>query len=171
MKARPYRMTNRAAAQKATREAIAASGLELFLARPFDDVTLREIAAGAGVTHQTVVNHFGSKEGVLAAAATTFRGQVEDVRAGAEPDDVPGAVAVLMADYERTADANARLLAVEERVPAVRDVLDEGRRFHRGWVERTFPGAIADRTGTGAGAAHRAARGGHGRPDVEAAAA
>jgi len=35
-----------------------------------------------------------------------------------------------------------RLLAIEERVPAVHDALDAGREFHREWVERTFPAAL-----------------------------
>jgi hypothetical protein len=31
-----------------------------------------------------------------------------------------------------------RLLAHEERIPAVREMADAGRRWHRRWVERTF---------------------------------
>ena len=40
-----------------------------------------------------------------------------------------------------------RLLAIEERVPAVHDALEAGRKFHREWVERTFPAALEGLSG------------------------
>ena len=39
------------------------------LERAFEDVTLAAIASAAGVSHQTVLNHFESKEGVVLAVA------------------------------------------------------------------------------------------------------
>ena len=40
-----------------------------------------------------------------------------------------------------------RLLAEEERFPAVREMADSGRDWHRGWVERTFVPLYADLRG------------------------
>jgi hypothetical protein len=45
---------------------------------------------------------------------------------------------VLYDSYERDGDAVLRLLAQEERIPAVREMADAGRRWHRAWVERTL---------------------------------
>jgi AcrR family transcriptional regulator len=61
--ARPYTMSNRADAVASTKERIATAALELLMERRYDEVTLADIAKGAGVSHQTVLNHFESKEG------------------------------------------------------------------------------------------------------------
>jgi AcrR family transcriptional regulator len=140
---RPYRMSTRAASAEATRSRIAEVALRLFIERWYDDVTLRVIAEEAGVSLQTVVNHFASKEGVFSAALQHYRSGVEELRATAEPDDIASAVAVLRADYEPVIDAHARLGALEERVPAVAALIAEGHEVHRAWVARTFPGALA----------------------------
>jgi AcrR family transcriptional regulator len=140
---RPYRQTARAAAAEATRSRIVDAALELFLERWFDDVALRDVAEAAGVALQTVVNHFGTKDGLFLAVAERFSETVEEVRYGAAPDDVRHAAEVLVVDYERTGDANVRMLALEHRIPALHAGLNDGRRFHREWVERTFPGAFA----------------------------
>jgi AcrR family transcriptional regulator len=140
---RAYTQTARAAATDATRARIVEAAMELFLERWFDDVTLRDVAAAAGVALQTVVNHFGSKDGLFLACIDRFRESIEVTRNRAEPDDVPGAVAVLVSDYEHMGDANVRALAVEDRIPAIAQALEQGRGFHREWVERTFPGALA----------------------------
>ena len=69
-------MSTRATARQSTRRRIAEAALELFKARDFDDVSLNEIARAAGVSHQTVLNHFESKAGVLPACAEVFSEQV-----------------------------------------------------------------------------------------------
>lgn len=144
---RPYRQTARAAAAAATRQRIVESAHELLAERWYDEVTLREIAAAAGVALQTVINHFGTKDGVLEAVVERFEAQVRARRFGVEPDDVEAAVAALVDDYEETGDTNLRALALEERVPALAGALARARAVHREWVERTFPALIGDRTG------------------------
>src|SRR5690349_6626082 len=49
------------------RAVIRNAALRLFGARGFDAVTVRQIAAEAGVSAALVVHHFGSKEGLRAA--------------------------------------------------------------------------------------------------------
>jgi AcrR family transcriptional regulator len=137
----------REAATAATRTRILTAAFELFRTQWYEDVTMRGIAAEAEVALQTVVNHFGTKERVFAGVIDHFSGAVQDARGAATPDDVPGACAVLVEDYEDNGDATIRTLAVEERVPAVHQALAAGRAAHRAWVERTFPGALAGRTG------------------------
>jgi AcrR family transcriptional regulator len=129
---RPYRQTARAAAAAATRERILDVATEQFLQRYFDDVTLAGIAKEAGVTQQTVINHFASKEGLLQHAIDRYG--PERFRREPAADPVEGVVA----DYEPGGDATIRLLALEERVPALAEVLARGRAGHRAWVEEAF---------------------------------
>jgi len=143
MTTRVYRQSARAAAAEATRERIVDAAYELFLARWFDEVGLRDVASSAGVALQTVVNHFGTKDGLLLAALERYSDSIGALRDQVEPDDVPHAAEILATDYERHGDANIRALFVEHRYPAIAKGLGEGRRFHREWVERTFPGALA----------------------------
>lgn len=146
-------MRERAAATEATRARILQAALKVGRERWFDEVTLREIAAEAGVALQTVVNHFGTKEGVLTATFESGLGRAHymENRERAPVDDVAGAVELLVADYERVGDALIRALALEGRIAAVGPLLKLGRREHRAWVRRVFPAALAHLSG----AAHR----------------
>ncbi|HET8820056.1 MAG TPA: helix-turn-helix domain-containing protein [Thermoleophilaceae bacterium] len=133
-----YSMELRAAAAEATRERILSAAHELFLERWYDDVTLAVIAERAGVSVQTVINHFGGKEGLFTGVQERFGRDVGDLRYSATPGDVDSIVGVLLDDYERTGDAVIRLLALEEKVPSVAPMLAVGRRGHREWVEAMF---------------------------------
>jgi AcrR family transcriptional regulator len=140
---RPYRMKQRAAAAQETRQRILDAAVRLSLeGHWYDEVSLRQIAATAGVALQTVVNHFGAKEGVLTAMLEQPVPREMMTRAGAAPDDVEGAIELLVADYERAGDSIFRWLALEERVVAVRPLIEWGRKEHRAWVARTFPSLL-----------------------------
>ena len=76
LRQRPYRMKARAQAAEATAQAIIAAARVLFAERPYDQVSLPAIAQGAGVTVQTVLRRFGSKEELFAAAAQHRSGQI-----------------------------------------------------------------------------------------------
>jgi AcrR family transcriptional regulator len=129
---RPYRQTARAQAAAATRERILDVATEHFLQRYYDEVTLAAIAKEAGVSQQTVLNHFGSKEGLLEAAVERL--DPERLRRAHADDPVAGVVG----DYEPGGDATIRMIALEERVPALAPFLARGRAGHRAWVERAF---------------------------------
>jgi AcrR family transcriptional regulator len=125
-----------------TRRRIIEVSNQLLLERWYDEVTLREIAAAAGVALQTVINHFGTKEAILTAALDQPIPAWMMKRNEATPGDVPGAVHLLVDEYERVGDGAIRLLAMEERIPSLVAVVERGRREHRGWVRRTFPSAL-----------------------------
>jgi AcrR family transcriptional regulator len=57
----------RTARKTRTRDGIVASAQQLFAARGFEPVTVAEVAASAGVSVQTVFNHFASKEEIFFA--------------------------------------------------------------------------------------------------------
>lgn len=144
---RQYRMKDRAISTEATRQRILDATLKLMLERWYDEISLREIAAAAGVALQTVVNHFGSKDGIL--TATLDQPVPRELnRTAPRPGDIPGSVRLLVGGYERAGDAAIRLLALEDRIPAVRQPLDRGRDVHRDWVREAFPAALAPLAGT-----------------------
>jgi len=136
--ARSYTMTSRADAVASTKERIATAALELLMERRFDDVTLTDIATGAGVSHQTVLNHFESKEGVAFAAADLVVASTNDARSGVTPGDTVGAVRRLVADYEQMGDANARWAMDVEHLGSLAPLIEQARHSHRAWLEAAF---------------------------------
>src|SRR5215218_5793992 len=133
-----YSMELRAAAADATHERILAAAAEAFLERWYDDVTIASVAERAGVSGQTVINHFGGKEQLAAAAHARIGERIESLRYTPEPGDVRGLMEALVDDYEHTGDAVVRLLALEEKVPSLQPLLAVGRKSHRRWVEEMF---------------------------------
>ena len=135
---RPYDMRARSASAQATRLRILEHAQRLFLSRWYDEVTIAGVAAEAEVSGQTVLNHFGDKEGLFAAVVDHTSVEVLGRRDQARAGDVAGAIEILVDDYEITGDASIRLLAVEHRIPSVQATMDTGRSNHRDWVERIF---------------------------------
>lgn len=146
-KKRPYRMGKRATSAEATRKRILDSARALWLEHWYDEMTLRELADQAEVALQTVVNHFGSKDGVAAAMLEEPLPEEWMTRTAARPGEIGEAMELLVADYEITGDALIRSLALEGRIPALHPVLELGRRAHRTWVEHVFSAALADLRG------------------------
>ncbi len=135
-------MSARAEGVAQTRERIVHAALKLALEQAYEDITLAAIAQAAGVSHQTVLNHFESKEGVAAAAAELLGRQTTVARDGATPGDTIGAVAVLVGEYERIGDANARWAMSSERLGSLAALLDGARAGHQAWLQRMFADAL-----------------------------
>jgi AcrR family transcriptional regulator len=135
---RPYRMSARAATAAATGERLLAAAWRHFATRPYEDVLLREIATEAGVTAQTLHARFGSKDELFIAAYAWFGEQEISGRPATPTGDVPTAIALLFERYEEHGQAILRMLSQEERIPAVRQMTDAGRAYHRHWVKTTF---------------------------------
>ncbi|MFP3670548.1 TetR/AcrR family transcriptional regulator, partial [Priestia sp. SIMBA_032] len=81
---------------------------DLFMERSFEDVTLASIAKASGVSHQTVLNHFESKAGVVRGLAESLAQQTNAARHAARAGDVHGAINALVGEYELMGDANVR---------------------------------------------------------------
>ena len=139
LRQRPYQMKARAQAAQATAQAIIAAARLSFAERPYDQVSLPVIAQRAGVTVQTVLRRFGSKEDLFAAAAHQRSGQIRADREAAPPGDLTH----LVAHYERWGDEQAHLLGQEARVAAIRAITDAGRRYHREWVTGAYGPTLA----------------------------
>jgi AcrR family transcriptional regulator len=135
---RAYSMELRAAAAEATRERILQAAADAFLEQWYDDVTIASVAKRAGVSGQTVINHFGGKELLAAAAYDRISEGMVSKRYAPAAGDIPALVEAVADDYETTGDAVIRTLALEEKVPSLQPLLALGRRSHREWVETMF---------------------------------
>lgn len=148
MATRRYEMSTRERARAATREVILDAAVELFGPAWFDEVTLADVAARAGVSQQTVVNHFGSKVGLyLAAVSERVAPLVVAARSGVAPGDIDGAVEAVVRDYEVTGDGTYRLVVLAERTPELAEVVARGRIAHRAWVKDVFGSRLGELSG------------------------
>lgn len=129
-------MTARADAAEETRERIMHAAKQAFSHALFDEVTLTVIAEEAGVTVQTVIRRFGSKERLLESVAAR---EIDRVRSDRmvrvrKQSDLASAVRVLVTHYEVDGKTMLNLLAQEARSSAVAKVLSNGRGLHEEWV-------------------------------------
>ena len=145
--ARPYRMTARAEAAQATADRVLDVAVDLFSEKPYEKVTLGEVADRASVTERTVIRRFGSKEMLFVEAMGRAGEEAERDRDTAPVGDVVQAVHQLVAQYERWGPSRLRMLSQEDRIPVVAANVEHGRRYHWSWVERTFAPLIDGLTG------------------------
>jgi AcrR family transcriptional regulator len=143
---RAYRMQSRAAHVEETRIRILEAAYQLLLEQHYDEVSLERVAERAGLTKQTVLRQFGSKD-QLAYAVVDWQRPTEEAARLVQPGDVRGAVNTLVERYERMGDANVRVLQLENRVPAIRYLLQQGRESHSAWVARVFAPFLPRRRG------------------------
>lgn len=141
---RAYDNTKRAERAAETRARIAVSTEALLAAVPVGDVTLDAIAAGAGVTVQTVLRHMGSREGCFEAAAERVAERVARQRGRTRPGDLAAAVAELVAHYEAEGRLMLHLLAQAGGDAKAAAWTADGRAVHRDWVRRYL---VADAAG------------------------
>jgi AcrR family transcriptional regulator len=134
---RAYRMGARQEAVASTRERILRAAYAQWLERPYDQVSIETVARAAGVSRQTVIRQFGTKD-ELAFAVVDWQKPREDAFRATAPGDVETAVARLVDRYEAMGDANVRVLELEGRVPAIDHLLAVSRAGHREWIERTL---------------------------------
>ncbi|QDP94651.1 TetR/AcrR family transcriptional regulator [Microlunatus elymi] len=141
---RGYRLGARAQAVQQTRQAILRAAEQLFDKRWYDEVSLADIAGAAGVSQPTVINHFGSKEGVYLRGIVELVGpRVTDYRSRARPGDPASIITTVIGDYEQTGLGAMRMRAQAERSDGVADAVRYGRQAHRAWVESVFGPQLA----------------------------
>ena len=131
-------MGARAQAVERTSTRIMEAAVALFRSRPFAEVTLQAIADAAGVTLQTVLRRFGSKENLFRSAADAHSDDIRKTREVTNPGDVPAIVRTLVASYEQMGDLNWRGVSQEDQFPLIKRLFDMARENHRRWVEANF---------------------------------
>jgi AcrR family transcriptional regulator len=136
--------------KQATRQAISDVATTMFLARGFDEVTIADIAASAGVAKMTVTNYFPRKEDLVFDRAEAVIRSLADVISSRAPGQ--SLLAAIRCDYaERAARADVTIgLSSPEFARMIRsspvlvgrglEMLDER--------ERALGDAIAAETGT-----------------------
>ncbi len=135
---RTYDMSLRARRAAETRNSITDAAEALLATGAITDATLQAIAAGAGVSVQTVVRHFGSRNGILEAVWGRVEERVLAGRGAIPAGDVDAALTALLEHYESEGRLILNLLSQETIDPDAQEVVRFGRDYHRGWVERCF---------------------------------
>jgi AcrR family transcriptional regulator len=143
-------MVARADAVAATRERLLVAAWRHFSEQAYESVRLADVAADAGVSAQTLHTQFGRKEDVFVAAWRWFAAR-EGARRDAPVGDVDTAVRMIYDSYESVGDAALRVLAQEDRIPAIRKMTDGGRAGHRSWVAHTFAPQLGGLSGAARG--------------------
>lgn len=133
-----------------TRRHILEAAGEIIATEEFDALSMRHVAATAGVSLSTVVRHFGTKDALLAALVSYGGDDQErnEQRARMTPGDVVAAVRIVTEDYETAGQQLMHMLGQEHRYPALSNLLDVGRRGHRRWVRWAFGPQLDARGGT-----------------------
>jgi AcrR family transcriptional regulator len=114
----------------------------------FDALSMRRVAAHAGVSLSTVVRHFGTKDALLAALVASAGDDQprNELRRSMEPGDIAAAIRVVAGDYEESGQQLMHMLGQEHRFPALSALLAIGRRGHRRWVQWAFAPQLAGRS-------------------------
>jgi AcrR family transcriptional regulator len=129
----------RAAQAAATRTEILGAARRLFADRGFARTNIRDVAAAAGVSPQTVYDSVGSKRALVAGlndlidSETQIGALVGPVFASGDPDRLAGLpAAITRAIVEQCGDIVRTLVAGAAAEPELAAVLAEGLRRHRG---------------------------------------
>ncbi|SEB72876.1 DNA-binding transcriptional regulator, AcrR family [Paramicrobacterium humi] len=137
-------MGSRNAAAQRTRTVILDAAERLLAERWYDEVTLADIAREAGVSQQTIVNHFGSKGQLYLVGLEERTGpRITKHRAAVRVGDLASVVDVAVSDYEQSGPGTLRMLALADRIDALAEAAEYGRRAHRAWVESALAPQIA----------------------------
>lgn len=139
---RPYTQRRRAEAAADTGARIIAAATARFLSTG-EEPTLEAVAGDAGVTVQTVLRRYGSKDGLMGACIAAGEAQVAAERDAVTPGDVQGAVDNLLAHYAAWGERSLRLLSLAERSASAARVVAGGKALHRAWVARAFGPQLA----------------------------
>jgi AcrR family transcriptional regulator len=142
--ARSYTMRARAESQSKTRERILDAVISLSEERLSAEIVLADVAKRAEVSVQTVLRHFGSREGLFERAMARLAEQVRAERS-APVGDAAAAVQTIVAFYDRLGEWTLRLQAQEHSDAPSRHIVQIGRGVHREWVEEVFAPQLARR--------------------------
>jgi AcrR family transcriptional regulator len=135
---RQYKQVAREEAQQRTREALLEAAIDEFYADRWSKVSLTALATRAGVTKQTLLRHFGSKEGLLIQALVRSAAQVLDERWNAPVGDVDGAIENLLDHYEIWGPRARRIGAWQDAPSVLAKLSQTGRQVHYQWIEFVF---------------------------------
>lgn len=122
---------------------------ELFTARGYDETTVDDIAASAGVGRRTFFRYFRSKEDALSPDHEAGLAAVADVFARADPDEPTASLVLRAAEtvfdlYTDDPHLSVRRFALTHRVPVLRDRESAGVDHYRRLFTRHLRARIGD---------------------------
>jgi AcrR family transcriptional regulator len=136
---RPYKKVAREQSRQRTRDALLDAATDEFFAGNWLKVSLESLAAKAGVTKQTLLRHFGSKDGLAMQALMRGAAQIRDQRWKTPTDDVAGAVDNLLDHYETWGERSLRIGAWQQSDRPTQAMLSQtARQVHYEWVVHAF---------------------------------
>jgi AcrR family transcriptional regulator len=130
-------MANRSASAAQTQGRILQAVLELSTEKLTVEIVLADVAARSGASVQTILRHFGSRDGLFDAAVTFATAEVEAERT-TPVGDVADAMRVIVDHYEARGDWVLALLGQERSDERILGVTTVGKAVHRRWVETVF---------------------------------
>ena len=135
---REYKQVERAKAQERTREALIAAATDEFFEGNWLKSTLDSLSHKAGVTRQTLLRHFGSKDGLLMQSLMRGAAQVRDQRWNTPTTDISGAVENVIEHYEEWGERSVRIGAWQRGPTVLALFANAARQMHYDWVEHAF---------------------------------
>jgi AcrR family transcriptional regulator len=135
---REYKQVARAEAQERTREALMGAATDEFFEGNWLKATLDSLSSKAGVTKQTLLRHFGSKDGLLMQSLMRGAVQVRDQRWSTPTSDIPGAVDNVLDHYETWGERSMRIGAWQSGPTVLAIFANAARQMHYDWVEYAF---------------------------------
>jgi AcrR family transcriptional regulator len=130
-----------------TRDALTRAALELFVERGYDQTTLAEIAAKAGVSTRTIFAYFPGKEDILFCTVETMRGAL--AQALAERPEGMDALAALREFILSSVHQKTELDHKLGQVIACDPTLASHKRARMAELQEVLAAAIADDLGVG----------------------
>ncbi|HEY2571999.1 MAG TPA: TetR/AcrR family transcriptional regulator [Solirubrobacteraceae bacterium] len=141
-KLRTYDNAGRVQAQEQRQDAMLdAAGDELFKGswQSWQKTSLDTLARRAGVTKQTLLRYFGSKEGLLMQTLVRGYSQIRDQRWSAPVGDIAGIVDNLLDHYDAWGERSRKIGAWQQSGSTflVR-LVQAARQVHYDWVDYAF---------------------------------
>jgi len=137
--ARTYDMTRRSQKAEETSQKIISATERLLTEKSLEETSLKNVAREAGVTVQTVIRHMKSRDGCLHAVVDRVSSRIEKQRGSTEPGNIAVNIESLIGHYEKEGKLVLNILAQEHNGDSFAShFTNEGRAYHRKWVERCF---------------------------------
>jgi AcrR family transcriptional regulator len=132
------------------REGLLVIAMRLFSERSYEDVSIDEVAAQAGVAKGLLYYYFGSKRGLYATGLERLAAELRDhtLAATAELQDLPpiellaAAIDAHLSYVEERAAGYRALLGSVGAHPEIRTILEGERTFRRTQIEQQLPPEI-----------------------------
>lgn len=140
---RPYSMTTRSTSAAHTKERILNAVLQLSTEKLSVEIVLADVAARAGVSVQTILRHFASRDGLFDATVSFATAEVVAERE-TPVGDVAAAAHVIVDHYEARGDWVLSLLGQESSDARIRGITTTGKEVHRRWVQTVFEPFLFD---------------------------